>query len=439
MDSQRRDTLWLNVQALVIMTFGLVTTVLAARIYGPSTMGFITFGVAYTSLFMPLVRLGLDSILIHEMLRRPDMASQVLWTSIGLRVIAAFVVTGVVWGSLQLFPNPAANELWVTIISFSVFSAVGESFLSALQAKGRIKHGALARIAASLVTAGSRVTVLIVGLPIEWYVMTYALDALLMLVTMAVTFFATGSFPRPHGLSRTTAAVLLGRSWPLIASGLAVALYGRIDQVMIASITGSTSETAIYAASATIAELWYFVPTAIITVLQVDVLATKSTDPRFRNKTKQLLNSVAAICFVICLAMTGAAWPALRILYGTEYTSAESVTSVIVLSWGGFFALMGAARAPWLIAQDLQRFSMYCLVAGCVFNIVANTVAIPVYGMVGAAVATLLSQILTALIAPLLFRRTRPVVILTLRALSPLVMVRSAKMLFRALSRRKVG
>lgn len=439
MSRAKSDTLWLTSQSLVIMGIGVVSTALAARVYGPETMGYITYAVAYASLFAPLARLGLDSILIHEFLSKPQQASRTLWTAITLRSASSVMAAMAIWLTLSLIDGGASNHLWGTIIGLSVFTTVGEAFLSALQARGHIKIGAISRIVASMLTAALRISVLLLQLPIIWFVASYAFDAALVTVSMLAAYAFKSRFPGPHGISATQMRLLLSRGWPLIASGLAIALYSRIDQVMISIITGSSASTALYGAAATLAEIWYFVPTAVITVLQVKIMAEKSSSLAFAEKTLQLYGAVAAISLAICLAMTVLAWPIMWLVFGSQYVQLQSVASIVILSWAGLFAMLGAARSPWMIVQELQRFSMIYLVLGCVLNVILNLISIPLFGIVGAALATFVAQVFVALVAPLIFAETRPAVTHILHALSFAGLKNSRHSILAALPLRKRG
>ena len=78
--------------------------------------------------------------------------------------------------------------------------------------------------------------------------------------------------------------------------------------------------------------------------------------------------------------------------------------------------MLGSARGTWLICEGLQRYSVVYIGAGCISNIILNYLLIPILGGYGAAIATLASQIIVALIAPLFFKETRVSSIMMLKA-----------------------
>jgi PST family polysaccharide transporter len=62
---------------------------------------------------------------------------------------------------------------------------------------------------------------------------------------------------------KNTVLKLLVESWPLILSGLTIILYMRIDQIMLAQMMGN-EEVGLYSAVLIFSEIWYFIPTIIV-------------------------------------------------------------------------------------------------------------------------------------------------------------------------------
>ena len=93
------------------------------------------------------------------------------------------------------------------------------------------------------------------------------------------------------------------------------------------------------------------------------------------------------------------------ILYGETYLAATS--SLRISAWYTMFAMLGTARGVWIVCEDKGKYVKYYLGAGAIINVILNYVLIPYFGPAGAAAATLLTQMFTAVFAPLLFKETR--------------------------------
>ncbi|MBK7459808.1 MAG: oligosaccharide flippase family protein [Betaproteobacteria bacterium] len=59
------------------------------------------------------------------------------------------------------------------------------------------------------------------------------------------------------------ARLIVKDSWPLILSGLLVALYVRVEQIMVMNMLGAQS-AGIYYSAVRVSEVWMFLPTMIL-------------------------------------------------------------------------------------------------------------------------------------------------------------------------------
>ena len=69
--------------------------------------------------------------------------------------------------------------------------------------------------------------------------------------------------------------------------------------------------------------------------------------------------------------------------------------------------MLGTARGIWIVCEEKAKYVKYYLGIGAVINIILNYLLIPGFGPGGAAAATLITQIFTAVLAPALFKETR--------------------------------
>lgn len=122
-------------------------------------------------------------------------------------------------------------------------------------------------------------------------------------------------------------------------------------------------------------------------------------------QNKRLYAAIIWIGITAGVGITVLAKPIIYILYGLEYM--PSVSSLQISAWYTMFAMLGSARGIWIVCEDKSKYVKYYLGIGAVLNLILNYLWIPVYGPVGAAAATLATQIFTAVLAPALFKETR--------------------------------
>jgi O-antigen/teichoic acid export membrane protein len=93
------------------------------------------------------------------------------------------------------------------------------------------------------------------------------------------------------------------------------------------------------------------------------------------------------------------------VLYGDAYREAGQVLMIQV--WAGMFVYLGMASGNWLIIENHQQLAFYRTFLGAIINIMLNLVLIPVYGLMGAAVATVISYMFAGFLFDFFNKSTR--------------------------------
>lgn len=92
----------------------------------------------------------------------------------------------------------------------------------------------------------------------------------------------------------------------------------------------------------------------------------------------------------MALVMSVMAAPAIRILYGDEYLAAIPVLQI--MAWKTVFVALSSASAQMIIIENLQRYAVMRNLFGCVVNIGLNMLLIPIWGIIGSAVAAVFTM-----------------------------------------------
>jgi PST family polysaccharide transporter len=97
--------------------------------------------------------------------------------------------------------------------------------------------------------------------------------------------------------------------------------------------------------------------------------------------------------------------PFLLLIFGKQYQ--ESVQALQFLAPAGFAVAIGCASGAWLNLNNFGDILLGRTLLGATINIVLNLILIPRHGMVGAAIATSVSQLVAANLLESLDSRTR--------------------------------
>ena len=210
---------------------------------------------------------------------------------------------------------------------------------------------------------------------------------------------------------------LLNESWPLILSTLSVVIYMRIDQVMLGQIIG-VKDVGLYSSATRISEVWYFIPTALVSSLAPTIYAAKknSSTTIYLGQTERLLSLLSLIAIVIAIPMSFFSGALVNRLFGNDFIGAGQILAIHI--WAALFVFMGAGSSPWFIAEGLTSVIFRRTVIGAIINIFLNFWLIPAYGGVGAAIATVVSQAYATFLGNVFSGDTRQIFKIQLRSLN---------------------
>ena len=174
--------------------------------------------------------------------------------------------------------------------------------------------------------------------------------------------------------------------------------------MMLSRMTGDIS-VGHYSAALRFSEVWYFVPIIITASSFPGITKLRERRDIYHKKIKELLSRMVLVSAVIALVISLVAGPLVMMFYGIEYAGSENVLAVHV--WTGLFASMGVVSGKWMIAESLQKIALYRNMAGMVVNILLNMWLIPIWGPVGAAIASLVACIIAFYLVDSVFPKTR--------------------------------
>ena len=138
----------------------------------------------------------------------------------------------------------------------------------------------------------------------------------------------------------------------------------------------------------------------------------------------RLYGVIIFLCLAQSLCMTLLAEPIIRILYGAAYLPSVNMLRLVV--WFTTFSYIGAVRNIWILAEGKQKYLWMINLSGATLNILLNTLMIPYWGAMGAALASLLTQFFTNVITGIIIRPISYNNYLMLKSLNPMVLWRLA-------------
>lgn len=399
------NTGWLITDRLLRMGVGLAVSVLVTRYLGPARFGILSYVFALVGLAGAVATLGLDSVVVRDIVRNPGQAGEILGTAFAMRSVSGVLALGGVLMAVSLLRPGDRTLLWLVAITggtlvLQAFDTIDVWF----QAQVQSRYAVYARNAAFLVTALLKLLLVYRRAPLVGFVWAGLLEVLLAAAGLVLGYRLAGRSFAPWRVRFATAKQLLSESWPLFLSGLAIGVYMKIDIVMLGAMAGDRA-AGTYSAATRISEVWYFIPAAIVSSVAPSLtIARQRSERLYYARLNQLFHLLAATAIAIAIPMTFLAGSLTRLLYGQQYIAAGPVLALHI--WAALFVFLGMGQNCWTVNEGLTKLALSRTAVGAVTNVVLNLILIPRYSGLGAAIATVISYALSAVLLNAADRRT---------------------------------
>lgn len=400
-----KNTSWLLAEKILRMTVGLFVGVWVARYLGPEQFGLLSYAQSFVGLFTAFATLGLDGIVVRELVKDETKRDVLLGTAFGLKFFGAFIVLIVLLIAINLTSNDSYTNLLVFIIAsaviFQSFNVIDFYF----QSKVLSKYVVYANIIGLFLSSIVKIVLILKNAPLIYFAFSVVFDSIILTAGFLYFYLVNKLSFKNWKFSILEAKSLLKDSWPLILSSAVIAIYMRIDQVMIKEML-SNEAVGQYAAAVRVSEAWYFIPMIVVNSLFPAIInAKKQSEEIYYKRLQKLYDLMVLTAVGIALPMTFLSDWIVFLLYGAQYSQAGGVLMIHI--WAGVFVFLGVASGKWLLIENLQLFSTINTTIGAIINIILNYFFIRYYGIGGAAWATLISYFLAAYLCLGLFRKTR--------------------------------
>ena len=396
---------WIIGGRIAQMILSLVVSVLTARYLGPSNYGLINYGATYVAFFTSLCLLGLNSILLKDIIENPDEQGVALGTSIVLRLIASIASVVLVFIIVFFIDYDSKTTIIVvTLCSLSLLFQSFDVFNYWFQSRYESKISSIATLIAYVITAVYRLIMLYQGMSVEWFAVATVVDHFCIAIIM---YYCYKKRKGPHlTFSLEKAKALLSNSYHYILSSMMVAIYSQTDKMMLKHIMNEEN-VGFYSLATSLNSMWVFILVAIIDSMFPTIMKLYNTDKEgYLKKNRQLYCIVIYASFSVAVFFVIFGQKIIQIMYGNEYLPATAPLNVV--AWYTAFAYLGSARNAWMVCEKKQKYLKYLYSSAAIMNVLLNLLLIPQYGATGAAVASLFTQISTNLVFPCFICELRP-------------------------------
>lgn len=399
------NTGWLIAQSVFQYMLSAVIGIIAARFLGPSNYGILGYGASLMAFFGSFASLGFYDIQITNMVERPEDTGGIIGTALTLRLLASTLsVIGIALVAVIARPGERVLLLVTVLQALQLIVQSFDAVRQWFQMKLMSKYTAIGSIVGNIVCSAWRIILLIQGASVEWFALTSVIQAIANYLFVVPLFFTKAK--TKLWFSFDIAKRLFARSWHYILAGLTQAVTAHFGRLVLSGSLGDAT-LGYYNAAYMIATMWLFVPLAVIDSALPVLLQTKRDHPEaFRPRYQLMLMAVLGIGVAAGLGLSLLAPWVVNLLYGPTYAPAANVLRIV--AWAGVFSNIGSARGVFVQAEGRQSSIKYLSFITAAVTIGLNMLLISLFGLIGAAIACLLSFVSESMVATSIIPGTRP-------------------------------
>ena len=411
-----KNTSWLFAEKILRMVVGLLVGIWVARYLGPDKFGLLSFAHSFVGLFTIFATLGLDEIVVRELVKDESRRDSLVGTTFWLKLFGAFLVLLVLAFAINFTSNDVDTHILVFIIAsatiFQSFNIVDFYF----QSKILGKFVAYANFISLFISTIVKIALILSHASLLAFAWVVLFDSFVLACGFIYFFLKHSTFRIKYLIfHKSTAIDLLKDSWPLIFSGGVLMIQARIDQVMIKEMLGSL-EVGYYSVAMRLIEAVAFIPMLLKSSLYPSIQSAKiQSKALYQDRLLNFYRLNFLFFLVLAIPIFIFAEPIIVLLFGIEYQPAGVLLALLSIRL--FFTNMGVARGTYIVTENLMKFSMFTMILGTIVNIYLNYVLIPNYGARGAIVATIVSFFTTIYLVDIFYSKTRHNVILQVKSI----------------------
>jgi O-antigen/teichoic acid export membrane protein len=409
------NTSWLLIERALRMAVSLFVSIYVVRYLGPERFGLLSYALSFVGIFVVLATLGLDEVVVRELIKTPEQREKILGSSFLLKLVGTLLMWAAILVAIPLTENDLQTNILIIIIAFgSVFLAFNVIDLN-FQAKVKSKYVVHAQFVQLIISSIVKIILVVNEAPLILFASVFSLDVIVLAMGLVFAYLYNGDNIFSWKWSFETSKYLLHDSWPLILAGVVISVYMKIDQVMIKEMLGA-KEVGLYAAAVKLSEAWYFLPMAIASSLFPAIINAKVYQKEvYYQRLQKLYDLMVWIAIAIALPISILSSWIVELLYGNEYLESSSVLNIHI--WSGIFIFLGVASSKYLIAENYIKKTFYRTFVGALLNIIMNYYLIGTMGIKGAAISTFVSHFFAAYFYDLLDKDLRKMFILKTKSL----------------------
>ena len=394
------NVFWAMLGKVVNMIGALFVGILVARYLGPEQYGIMNYVISYVTLFTVLSTFGLSNIEVRELAKTPESRDLIMGTCFRIRLFFSTVAYVCIIISLILFNTDWETTIMILMYGLILYSGCFEVIRNYFTSIVQNEYVVKSEIARTVIGAAIKIVLLFLHCPLIFFVGAAIFDTVLVASGYCISYQSIVGKIRTWGYDKNLVPCLIKDSFPLVLSGAAIIVYQRIDQVMIGNMIDKES-VGYFATASKFLDIILYIPVVLTqTMTPLLVQLYRRDEEGYAVKSQQFMNIVVWVSILIALFVSLISYWLIKYTYGIQYMAAVPILQI--MAWKTVGMSLSSTGGQLIILENKQKWAVIRNLCGCVVCVVLNLVFIPLYGIIGSAIVTIITVFVSGYLANIL-------------------------------------
>ena len=390
--SVAKNTAFMTIAAVgqKILAFAYFTII--ARMVGAEGTGKYFLALSFTTIFAVIADFGLAPTLSREVARKPKKASKYLGNILAVKIffMLGTYLAVVIVANILNYPIDTRQLIYLSGLTM-IFDSIHLSIYAVLRGLHNLRYEAIAVIASQATTLTIGTTALFMGAPLIWLIAAFTVPSFLNVIYAGIMLIKKAKIRIKLNWDKKLIKTLLLIALPFALAGIFTRIYSFSDTIILSKLMDDAA-VGWYSIPNKITFAFQFVPLALVAALyprmsEAFVCDKKHLKYLFEVSMKYLI----IIALPVSIGLGVLAPEVILTIYTSEY--AASILPLQILLASLIFAFLDFPIGALLNGCNRQATQTTIMGTAMVVNVAANFLMIPIWGVVGAALAALVGNI----------------------------------------------
>ncbi len=394
--SVAKNTSFLTAASILQKIISFVYFTFVARYIGVGNTGQYFFAIAFTTIFAVVADFGLASVLTRELSRHPKKTEKFVGTIFWTKIFFGLLAYGLAILAVNLLGYDTVLKHLIYLSGVTMFfDNLHMIFYSIFRARKNLVYESIGIVGSQFITLVVGTTAIVLGWPMIWLIAAYTIPSFLNFIY--VVSFAKKVYKLRYYFvwDKQIFKWFFALAVPFALAALVGRLYSYSDSLLMSKML-TAQELGWWSVPYKITFAFQFIPAALSASVY-PVMSSLYVQEKY--KIAELFEKSWRYLFLLVFPLSFGlfilAEPVIIKLYRPDYYPSVAVLQILVISL--IFGFLSLITGALLNATNRQKIQTGILFISLLFNIILNLFLLPRFGINGAAIAALASNILLCL------------------------------------------